>query len=211
MGTGGSPGGRSHPRIPEVTDGVPPSAEGLAFLQASAAAAEAEALWTEPSDLRPGDHRSALGLVEPEYLSIEKRQAQRARIRKWKSHGSPPFYMNLATDEFWYYDKSGNRVIVFPDKSTEATENVPDEQIEARKAAIFGRLTVILSEIDEAQTQAQAWVDRARELGATWREIGEATNVSPQAAHTRWSPQGREQNRKRQERLRRRATNDPDD
>lgn len=48
-------------------------------------------------------------------------------------------------------------------------------------------------------------VDLARAKGATWREIGNATGTSAQAAYQRWTPAAKERDRSRKAKVRERA------
>lgn len=66
----------------------------------------------------------------------------------------------------------------------------------------LGDLALALAQIEAATSLAQASVDKAREAGVSWREIGDIAGVSPQAAQQRWSEEGRRKNAERQRRLR---------
>jgi hypothetical protein len=80
------------------------------------------------------------------------------------------------------------------------TEQVsqPDDHLEATKAELLGQVVVALAHMEEARNNAQTAVDGLREIGTSWREIGDGIGVSSQAAYSRWSPNGRELNRKNQ-------------
>lgn len=51
----------------------------------------------------------------------------------------------------------------------------------------------------------QLAADEARSLGSTWQEIADASGITRQVAHKRWSEKGRASNQDYQQRLRRDA------
>lgn len=60
------------------------------------------------------------------------------------------------------------------------------ERIEALHKA---RLALLAAQ--RARADAATYVDRARELGATWAEVGAALGVTRQTAHERFGPSSR--------------------
>lgn len=57
---------------------------------------------------------------------------------------------------------------------------------------ILHQLGVALEQIDNLNERVERLVHIARQCGATWAEVGEVADVTPQAAMRRWDAQARE-------------------
>lgn len=73
------------------------------------------------------------------------------------------------------------------------------------KESLASDLRQTMGAIAQLHEDAQATVSALRNLGVSWREIGELTGVTGQAASQRWSEAGRARNRENQRRLRARS------
>ena len=65
---------------------------------------------------------------------------------------------------------------------------------------VLGRISMALEVATRSNEQLQAAVDEARSNNVPWRAIGETLGTSGQAAYAKYSPKGRENNRKSQRR-----------
>lgn len=60
----------------------------------------------------------------------------------------------------------------------------------------------LLLEAEGLEQKATGLIERARDAGATWAEIGDALGIRPQAAHQRFAPGAKERHAERQRRRR---------
>jgi hypothetical protein len=63
------------------------------------------------------------------------------------------------------------------------------------KEVALGQLAVALAEVERQTELASQSALEAKELGATWAEIGQAVGITPHGAYQRWSERGKERHR----------------
>src|SRR5262249_18399945 len=69
-------------------------------------------------------------------------------------------------------------------------EQDPSEE-ELHLAEVLGTLAVHTAETARLRADADELVVKARELGASWRDVSRAAGITPQAALRRWDPEAR--------------------
>lgn len=77
------------------------------------------------------------------------------------------------------------------------------QQLEDRTTVLVQTLGLIATRMAQAEKirlDLSEAVSQVRELGATWRDIGRAASITPQAAHRRWDPRARQQHNEYQRR-----------
>ena len=67
----------------------------------------------------------------------------------------------------------------------------PQESAESPETALAA-VTRAQNSLDRARTELHGCVETARRHGATWREIGEALEITAQTAHKRFDPAARQ-------------------
>ena len=102
-----------------------------------------------------------------------------------------------------------------PSKPTNIDESVPRLALANHRSGVepsteqrIDELRALYLQLLTVQGDITRQVAQLRLDGVSWAKIAEAMHVSPQAAHQRWSPDGREKHRLRQRRLNRAGDND---
>jgi len=103
------------------------------------------------------------------------------------------------------YERGPGEGHVLPEP-TAIVEPFPEDGGEAfpgldNKGLVLGEFAVKLQQLEELRAEVDELATRAREHGATWTELGRLARISPQAAYQRWSAQGKEKHRLRQQRF----------
>ena len=77
-----------------------------------------------------------------------------------------------------------------------------DPELAPTVESVLNELNLDLHEMARLRAHCQELVDQARQLGATWEQIGQATGTGRSTAYERWTTQGRQNSAERQHRFR---------
>lgn len=85
-----------------------------------------------------------------------------------------------------------------PPPSIELVEDAPEDTVDNALLMItwkLGGLAALLEQVQEAEEEVRGQVQHARELGATWAQVGQVAGIKPQSAYQRWTDTGRQKHR----------------